>query len=156
MSKYATCIRTFFIAFVLLVAMSFLPSAHARVFAQQAATATLNGRVMDPNGAVVPGAVVTVTEKSTGAKRETTTNGDGVYVLSNLAPGEYNVRVEAKGFSNKASSDPIVLNVGQVVSLDAKLEVNALNSTETITLDKGGLSRNLLRHLGCRRGDRFS
>jgi len=78
-----------------------------------------------------------VTEKATGVKRETTTNGDGIYVLSNLAPGEYGVRIEAKGFARKVSSAPVVLSVGQVVSLDARLEVNSLETTGTVVLDDG-------------------
>jgi len=75
---------------------------------------------------------VAVTEKATGVKREATTNGDGIYVLSNLAPGEYDVKIEAKGFARKVSSAPVVLSVGQVVSLDARLEVNSLESSSTI------------------------
>jgi len=124
--------RIFFTVFAIIAAVHCFSAQLSRVYAQQAATATLNGRVLDPNGALVPGAVVAVTEKATGVKRETTTNGDGIYVLSNLAPGEYDVRVEAKGFTRKVSSAPVVLNVGQVVSLDARLEVNSLESSSTI------------------------
>src|SRR6266446_171227 len=124
--------RIIFTVFAIIAAIHSFSAQLSRVYAQQAATATLNGRVLDPNGALVPGAVVALTEKATGVKRETTTNSDGIYVLSNLAPGEYDVRVEAKGFTRKVSSAPVVLNVGQVVSLDARLEVNSLESSSTI------------------------
>jgi outer membrane receptor protein involved in Fe transport len=124
--------RIIIVIFAVIAAVHSFSTQLSRVYAQQAATATLNGRVLDPNGALVPGAVVAVIEKATGVKRETTTNGDGIYVLSNLAPGEYDVRVEAKGFTRKVSSAPVVLNVGQVVSLDARLEVNSLESSSTI------------------------
>src|SRR6267154_6393032 len=91
--------RIIFTVFAIIAAIHSFSAQLSRVYAQQAATATLNGRVLDPNGALVPGAVVALTEKATGVKRETTTNGDGIYVLSNLAPGEYGVRIEAKGFT---------------------------------------------------------
>ncbi|MDQ6652708.1 MAG: TonB-dependent receptor [Acidobacteriota bacterium] len=98
-------------------------------FAQQAATATLSGRVLDPNGAVILGAAVTATQKATGVKRETTTNDEGVFVLSNLPPGEYDLRIQAGGFADKVSQAPIVVQVGQTTTLDAKLEVGATTTT---------------------------
>jgi outer membrane receptor protein involved in Fe transport len=101
--------------------------------AQQLAAATLRGVVTDPNGAVVAGAIVKATQLSNGAVRETTTNDEGFYVLSNLPPGEYEVRVEAKGFATKVSKQPIVLQVGQGVTLDVPLEI-VVQETTTIEL----------------------
>lgn len=91
--------------------------------AQQPGVATLRGLVVDPNGAVVAGATVRLTQTATGATREAQTNGEGAYVLSNLTPGEYEVRVEAKGFAVKVSKSPVVLRVGQSVTLDVPLEI---------------------------------
>ncbi|MGH9766290.1 MAG: TonB-dependent receptor [Blastocatellia bacterium] len=102
------------------------------VFARQAATATLSGRVTDPNGAVIIGAKVIATQKATGAKRETVTNAEGLYALTNLSPGEYEVRIEARNFS-QALSRRIELNVGQQAVLDGTLQAGG--PTETITLD---------------------
>jgi hypothetical protein len=96
--------------------------------AQQAAAATLRGIVKDPHGAVVPGATVRATQTSTGTPRETRTNEEGVYVLSNLPPSEYEVRVEAKGFATKVSKSPVVLQVGQNVTLDVPLEIDVRES----------------------------
>ncbi|HEY0404518.1 MAG TPA: TonB-dependent receptor [Pyrinomonadaceae bacterium] len=100
--------------------------------AQQPAAATLRGIVTDPNGAVVAGATVKATQIATGSVRETQTNTDGAYVLSNLAPGEYEVRVEAKGFATKVSKLPVLLQVGQSVTLDAPLEIDV---REAVTVD---------------------
>ena len=61
--------------------------------AQQAANATLTGTITDPHGTVVSGVSVTATQKATGVKRETVTNDDGLYVLSNIAPGDYELRI---------------------------------------------------------------
>ena len=90
---------------------------------QQAATATLSGRVTDPNGAVVSGVRVVATQQTTGIKRETTTNGEGLYVLSNLSPGDYEVRFEGKGFNPTAPSSPVTLPVGQFVTLNIELKI---------------------------------
>jgi protocatechuate 3,4-dioxygenase beta subunit len=75
---------------LLLLACLLCASTHA----QQSATSTLTGIITDPNGAVIPGAQVTATQRATGMRRETTTNDEGLYVLTNLAPGEYDVKVQ--------------------------------------------------------------
>lgn len=95
------------------------------VFSQQAANATLTGVITDPAGALVPGATITATNKATGVKRETTSSDEGFYVLSNLTPGQYDVRISASGFSTKVSSEPLALQVGQTVTLNAELGVTA-------------------------------
>jgi hypothetical protein len=97
--------------------------------AQQAATASLTGRVFDPNGAVVPGAQVTATQTATNLKRETTTNNEGLYVLAGLPPGEYELRIQANGFSTKTSSSAISLQVGQSKTVDGTLEVGSLSGS---------------------------
>src|SRR3984893_3062609 len=98
-------------------------------YAQQSATATLRGIVMDPNGAVLPGARVIATQKETAIKRETTTNDEGSYMLSNLPPGSYEVKVQAKGFSVRISSSPILLQVGQSKTVDVSLAVGGTSET---------------------------
>src|SRR6267378_419123 len=64
----------------------------------QLPTATLNGTVTDPQGAVVAGATVAIINSSTGVSREITTGSDGGFAVTDLAPGEYTVRVRASGF----------------------------------------------------------
>src|SRR6185436_4381287 len=104
------------------------------VYSQQAANATLSGTVSDPQGAVVAGVSVIATQKTTGIRRETTTNDQGLYVLSNLAPGEYELRIEAKGFITKLSKTPVIVQVGQAVTLNVPLEIGISEST-TIDLE---------------------
>jgi hypothetical protein len=94
--------------------------------AQQLAAATLRGVVTDPNGAVIVGAKVTATNAATGALRETQTNGEGVYTLSNLRPGEYEVKVQANGFKSNINTG-VILQVGQSQTLDIKLEVGEIS-----------------------------
>ena len=106
----------------------------ARVCAQQA-TATLRGMVTDPNGAVIVGATVKATNAATGTTRETTTNNDGLYVLPNLPPGDYELRAEAQGFTPKVAKEPITLQVGQTVTVDVPLEINV---RESVVVDLDG------------------
>lgn len=100
--------------------------------AQQLGTSTLRGVVTDPNGAVVPGARVLVTQTATGTTRETLTNTEGAYALSSLQPGEYEVTVEATGFA-KITHTSVALLVGQSLTLDFALEVGAVK-VESIEL----------------------
>ena len=74
---------------VMVVCSTLICSFDVATFAQQAATATLSGRVIDPHGAVIVGAQITAKNKATGILRETKAGDQGLFVLTNLAPGEY-------------------------------------------------------------------
>jgi hypothetical protein len=104
------------------------------VLGQQAAKATLTGTVTDPNGDVIPGANVSARQMSTGRRRETVTNDDGLYVLTDLAPGEYEVRAEFKGFAPRITTN-LVLQVGQTVTLNSQLEVAAVMGKTALYAD---------------------
>jgi outer membrane receptor protein involved in Fe transport len=97
--------------------------------AQSASTATIVGQVVDPQGAVVPNAKVTATNTATGIGRTVSTTSTGNYVIPNLPPGTYTVKVSAKGFSEGETKD-ITLNVGDQRDLGIKLGV--AGSTEQI------------------------
>ena len=98
-------------------------SPHLIAFSQQAATATLTGTVSDPMGAVIAGAKITATQTATGIKRDAVSNTDGLYVFSNLAPGDYELSIEAAGFATKVTKN-LALNVGQTVTVNTQLEVD--------------------------------
>ena len=105
-------------------------SAHLSAFSQQAANATLTGTVTDQMGAVVAGTKITATQLATGVSRDTVSNSDGLYVFSNMAPGEYELRLEAKGFARHIIT-AVILKVGQTVTINAHLEIG----TKTIETD---------------------
>src|SRR5713226_9583691 len=71
------------------------PLAHAQA---GLSTGTIQGTILDQNGASVPGAKVTITSKGTGAKISPNVSATGTYSSGPLAPGEYVIRVEAKSF----------------------------------------------------------
>src|SRR5436309_2442357 len=72
----------------------FLPA----VLLAQDTRGTINGRVADPSGAVVPGASITVSNPATGLKSVATTNQDGYYQAPLLPPGLYKIEAVAQGF----------------------------------------------------------
>lgn len=106
--------------FALLILVLFL--AHVSVIAQQAATATLTGTIIDPKGVSVAGVIVTATHLATGITRETTTNEAGIYVLSNLPPGDYKVRLKMPGFGTEVERTGVTLKVGQTVTLSVPVQ----------------------------------
>jgi hypothetical protein len=93
--------------------------------AQQAATANLNGRIVDVQGAVIVGAQITAVQKATGLQRETKTNDEGLFAITNLPPGEYEVKIQAAGFKNRQYA-LVALQVGQSLSLDTTLGVGEI------------------------------
>src|SRR5262249_9981935 len=84
------------------------------------ATATLTGNVTDPQGAVVAGALVTITNDALGIRRQTTTNGEGSYTVAQLPPSVYSVKVEASEFA-VAEITNLVLQVGQQATHNVSL-----------------------------------
>src|ERR687885_573354 len=65
----------------------------------QGTSATLSGTISDPQGAVIPGAAVTIKNTDTGQQRQVQSNESGNYHAVGLAPGNYEVRVERQGFN---------------------------------------------------------
>lgn len=105
-----------------LLAMLTLISAGA-IFAQvQASSADLVGTVIDPSGAVVPGATVTARSKATNISKTSTTDASGEYKIIGLPPGDYEVTAEASTFKKTVIS-PVKLTVGQSAGLEIKLEI---------------------------------
>ncbi|HEV3041157.1 MAG TPA: TonB-dependent receptor [Candidatus Angelobacter sp.] len=101
-------------------------------YCQSASTATLRGRVVDPQEAVVPNATVTATNTATGMNRSVGTTSAGDYVIPNLPPGTYNISVQAKGFANNESKG-LLLNVGDQRDLNFKLSISGTSTSVEVT-----------------------
>ena len=101
----------------------------------QQTTATVVGNVTDPSGAVVVGAVVTLTNTSTNTVRTTVTDGAGVYTIPQIPTGTYSLSVEAKGFTTSKVA-AVTLESSQVARQDFQLSAGSV--TEVITVQGSG------------------
>jgi outer membrane receptor protein involved in Fe transport len=94
----------------------------ANTFAQsQATTGDIEGRVVDPAGAVIPGVTVTATNQATGFERSVTTDEDGNYRIILLPPGSYDVKTSAPNGFQTASYTNVAVSVGGKTPLEVSL-----------------------------------
>lgn len=106
--------------------------------AQTAATGALSGTVTDPNGAVVAGAEITVTNEATGETRTVTSGSDGSYSVPLLPPGSYGVEAAGSSFKRGVSSG-VRVEVTETTTLEIKLEVGAAAETVLVRPDDAAL-----------------
>jgi len=92
------------------------------------ATSQIQGVVLDPAGAAVPGAEIKATQTDTGVVRTTNSGADGTYALANLAIGPYRVEVSKPGFSTYVQTG-IVLQVASNPTLNVSLKVGAVSES---------------------------
>jgi outer membrane receptor protein involved in Fe transport len=95
---------------------------------QAQATATINGTVRDSSGAVISAATVVLHNKGTNLDRSVTTNSVGIYVIPQIQPGDYSVKVSQSGFRTEVKSN-ITLDVNQTATLDLTLTPGSAQET---------------------------
>src|SRR5689334_21999029 len=105
----------------------------------QVSTADLTGRVTDQAGNVVPGAIVTATNKGTGLTRTATTDDAGEYTITQLPPGKYDLSVEAKNFS-KALTQDFELNVGAKTTQNFELQPGEITATVSVSAEAAAVN----------------
>lgn len=93
---------------------------------------TISGEVLDPSGAVVPGATVNLTEERTGFSRQTRTDAAGLYVFPAVPAGHYQLEVEMSGFK-KYLQKGLVLQVNQNLTVPVKPELGQMTQEITVT-----------------------
>ncbi len=103
--------------------------APVRALAQGETTSAIVGQVRDATNAVVPGAVVTITNSETGLRRSAKTDDSGRFNFPQLKPGIYSVKVEAPGFEPRQNNN-VVSALGQKQTVDFTLGV--AQSRETV------------------------
>src|SRR5216684_3041159 len=89
------------------------------------------GTVMDQSGAGVPKAHVTATNRATGVTREADADSDGHYRITDLAPGDYDLKVTASGFKPLTQTN-LAVAVNTLTNGDAKLQVGAVSEQVTV------------------------
>jgi hypothetical protein len=103
--------------------------------AQQSLTgATVSGTALDPSGAVISGAHITITNKATGREWETVSDAGGSFRFSLLPTGSYNLSATATGLSG--AQRELTLLIGQAYELPLRLGVTAVS--ETVRVDTLG------------------
>jgi len=113
---------------VLLLSIAFAPMA-AR--AQQTA-ATVTGSVSDPDGALIPGATVTLTPAARGKALTVQSGSDGTYTLHSVAAGTYSLTVTMQGFATYVKQG-VHVTAGQNLALDVKMVIQAQQEVSVTT-----------------------
>lgn len=89
----------------------------------QATTGNIEGRVLDPNGAVVPNVNLTATNKETGFGKTVLTDDEGNFVILLLPPGKYRVEAKAASGFQPATYDNVTVTVGGKTTLDVTMSI---------------------------------
>jgi hypothetical protein len=98
----------------------------------QQTTGNITGRITDDQGAAVPGVTVTGKNTETGFTRTDVSDGEGIYRLTALPVGTYDITAELQGFS-KFESKAIVVNVGQTLDVNVGLKMATLQEAITVS-----------------------
>jgi hypothetical protein len=109
-----------------LLVLLLAPGARAQLY-----TASVTGVVTDPSGSAIPSAHVTLTDLEKGFTYAATANENGRFLLRDVPPGSYSIKVEAPNFQSERR-DGIKLDVNQNISLDFSLKIGL--ATETVSV----------------------
>lgn len=100
----------------------------------QSTTGTVQGTVVDQNGAVVAGAAITVRNLDTGFERSVTSNSDGFFTAPLLPLGRYRVTSKASGFSEQVLEN-VDVTIGQTLALRFEMKVGQASETVDVSAD---------------------
>jgi hypothetical protein len=103
-----------------------------RVALGQNAQGTILGHIVDPSGAAIAGAKVTITNQNTNVQSSYVTNASGDYTVLQLNPGPYSMAVAAPGFET-ATTSGLILEVEQTLRQDFKLVVGNVSTSVAVT-----------------------
>jgi Carboxypeptidase regulatory-like domain len=95
------------------------------------ATGAIQGLVTDPQNAAIAGARVILTNIDTGVSAETTSVAGGTFVFPLLAPGTYNLRVQAEGFES-TQLDGVTVEITRVTSANVRLKIGQVSTVATV------------------------
>jgi hypothetical protein len=115
---------------LLALVTAFLLPAASVLFAQTVGTGSIVGIVTDPQGAVLSSVKVEITNRATAAVIHVATSSAGAYTSGPVQPGDYLVRVEAKGF--KTVQLPLVVQVGNTVNGNVRMQVGQESQTVNV------------------------
>jgi len=102
----------------------------------QTNSSSVKGVIKDPQGSVVAGATVTLSDPTTNFTRSTTSNDSGQFSFEGIQPGTYKVDVEAKGFK-KAVLNEVVASIAKATDLVIPMEIGNVSETISVTVGAG-------------------
>lgn len=105
----------------------------------QLSTASINGVVSDPQGAVIPGATIMLHNVATSVENTTVSNHAGAYVFQNITPGDYTLTATAQGFSPEKVSK-FTLAINQIATFNFQLKVGSTSTEVTVQSDSAVLN----------------
>ncbi len=118
--------------------LALLMMGSAPIFGQSTSSGTITGTVTDATGAVIPGAAIVVIDHSSKAKRTTTANGSGQYVMPDVPPGIYDVSASKAGFSTDQVSS-LTVSVNTQTTANFKMAVGAESTTVEVQASNADL-----------------
>ena len=104
------------------------------IFAQNQTTGAIGGKVVDPQGAVISSATVTISNIGTNKVTTVTTSGDGEYRVTNLEPGTYSVEATSGSFT-PAKAERVIVEVGRQTALDLTMAVTGNSVQVEVTAE---------------------
>jgi hypothetical protein len=114
-----------------------LAAASAAAAQESINQATISGRVLDPQGRAVPGAIVTARQTATNVAADATTDPEGRFRFAYLRIGSYELRTRLEGFRDDART--LVLSAGSAFDVPITLDVAGLETAVTVVADAAGL-----------------
>src|SRR5438067_2747043 len=112
-----------------------------RVNAQALTAGSITGSVVDPNGAVVPNATVTLSNAITGFKRTATADAEGTFRFDNVPPNNYQLVVSAVGFA--LSTQTLTVRTAVPITLKVPLDLTSATATVTVTGSAANVIENI-------------
>jgi hypothetical protein len=103
--------------------------------AQSLTSGDVTGTVLDPSGAAVPNATVSLKNNDTGATQNTTTTSTGAYRFHLLNPGSYTVSSAATGFQGRAQN--VTVAIGQTSTVNLQMQLASASQTVEVTAQAG-------------------
>jgi len=99
--------------------------------AQTTPTGTVTGKVVDPEGLVLPGVTVTVSSPSMQGERTAVTSANGDFILPFLPAGDYKVAFELSGFATQETA--VRIQVAETATINAQMKIGALTETVNVS-----------------------
>ena len=100
----------------------------------------ITGKVVDPNGAVVPGAAIRAKSLETGLEREATVSTEGFYIIRSIPPGIYEIETVCKGFT--ARTQKVRVFIGSIIRFDPELTVQPITGEALVQENAAGIDVN--------------